>query len=141
VRRRFEGYEIDDDRDRVDVAAVHRFLAEESYWARGRSRELVELSLAASARLIGAYDREGRLVGFARVVSDGAAIAYLADVFVLPGHRGRGLGKELVREAVEHPEHRGVRWLLATADAQSLYEPFGFGPPSERLMERPPADR
>lgn len=141
MHRRLEGgLELDDDRGRVDVDVVHRFLSEESYWAAGRSREDVERALAASARLIGAYDVEGSLVGFARVVSDGVAVAYLADVFVLGEHRGRGLGGELVREAVEHPPHRDLRWLLATADAHELYRRFGFGPPSERILDRPPKD-
>jgi GNAT superfamily N-acetyltransferase len=139
VRRALPGgIEIDDDPARVDAGAVHRYLAGESYWARGRPREAVERSLAGSARLIGAYDSDGAQVGFARVVSDGVSFAYLADVFVAAGHRGRGLGRELVREAVEHPEHRDLRWILGTADAHELYRSFGFGPPGSALMERPP---
>jgi GNAT superfamily N-acetyltransferase len=88
--------------------------------------------------VIGLY-REGRQVGFARVLSDGR-IAYLADVYVLAEHRGRGLGVELVREAVDDGSQRDLRWLLHTRDAHGLYEKFGFGPPSDRVLERPPSD-
>ena len=73
---------------------------------------------------------------FARVVSDGSSMAWLGDVFVLEGHRGHGLGVELVREAVEHPAHRDLAWFLNTRDAHSLYERFGFEQPNERTMVR-----
>lgn len=127
------GYELDDDRERVDAAAVHAYLSEDSYWASGRSAEVVEQLLRDSHRVIGLY-HGGRQVGFARVVSDGAIVAYLADVYVLAEHRGRGLGVELVREAVVNgaPVRR---WLLHTRDAHALYAKFGFGPASERVME------
>jgi GNAT superfamily N-acetyltransferase len=85
---------------------------------------------------VGLY-HDGALVGFARAVSDGVAVAYLADVYVLPGYRGQGLGEELVREIVERGELANVRWLLHTRDAHSLYAKVGFGGPGERLMERP----
>jgi GNAT superfamily N-acetyltransferase len=130
------GYELDDDRSRVDVDAVHRYLSEESYWAAGRSRETVERLVAEAARVVGIY-RDGEQVGFARAVSDGVAVAYLADVYVLPGHQGHGLGKELVAEMVERGPYANVRWLLHTRDAHALYGQFGFGVPGERLMERP----
>jgi GNAT superfamily N-acetyltransferase len=133
------GYELDDDRGRVDVAVVHRYLSEESYWARGRSLAVVERLLEEATRVVGIYAPGGEQVGFARVVSDGAVFAFLADVFVLEGHRERGLGKELVAEAVENGPHAELRWLLGTADAHSLYADFGFGRPSELIMERPPA--
>jgi predicted N-acetyltransferase YhbS len=129
------GLELDDDPSRVDVAAVHAFLANESYWARGRSREVVETSVRRSARVVGLYDGD-RQVGFARVVSDGVAIAYLADVYVLAELRGRGLGLELVREAVERGPFADRRWVLHTDDP-AFYEPLGFGPPSAPLRERP----
>jgi GNAT superfamily N-acetyltransferase len=132
------GFELDDDAGRVDVDAVHDFLANHSYWARGRPREVVERLVREATRVIGLY-RDAEQVGFARVVSDGAAFAFLADVYVLPEHRGRGLGVELVREAVEGGPHRELRWLLGTADAHELYAKLGFGKPSEMLMERPPA--
>jgi GNAT superfamily N-acetyltransferase len=130
------GYELDDDPRRVDIAAVHRYLSEESYWAEGRSRETVERLVREAARVVGLYQGEAQ-VGFARAVSDGVALAYLADVYVLAEHRGFGLGKELVRELVDGGPYAGVRWLLHTRDAQDLYSHIGFGPPGEGLMERP----
>ena len=78
-------------------------------------------------------------MGFCRAVSDDASLAYLADVYVLPEHRGRGLGVELVREMIDNGPYAARRWLLHTRDAHELYRRFGFGPPGERLMERPPA--
>ena len=130
------GFELDDDPGRVDVDAVHRYLSEESYWAAGRSRDTVERLVREAARVVGLY-RGGEQVGFARGVSDGVAVAYLADVYVLPGYQGHGLGEELVRELVERGPFAHVRWLLHTKDAQGLYARLGFGPPGERLMERP----
>jgi predicted N-acetyltransferase YhbS len=129
------GFELDDDRGRIDVAAVHRYLSEESYWAAGRSFETVERLVREAARVVGVY-LDGRQVGFARAVSDGVAVAYLADVYVLPEYQDRGLGAELVREIVERGEFADVRWLLHTRDAHSLYARVGFGPAGERLMER-----
>jgi GNAT superfamily N-acetyltransferase len=120
-----DGYELDDDRERIDVDYVFGYLTLESYWAKGRPREVVAGSLAGSARLIGLY-RDGAQVGFARVISDGAVLAYLADVFVDPGHRGRGLGVELVREAVDGGPQRALSWRLDTSDAMALYAKFGF---------------
>ena len=131
------GYELDDDPARVDVDAVHAFLTT-SYWAEGRSHETVERLVRGAQRVVGLY-HDGRQVGFCRAVSDDASVTYLADVYVLPEHRGRGLGVELVREMVENGPYAGRRWLLHTADAHELYRRFGFGPPGERLMERPPA--
>jgi GNAT superfamily N-acetyltransferase len=129
------GYELDDDVDRIDLDAVHCYLAEESYWAEGRPREVVEDLVRGATRVVGLY-HDGAQVGFARALSDGHTLSYLADVYVLEEHRGRGLGVELVREAIEGGQLAHTRWLLHTKDAQRLYERFGFGPPSERLMER-----
>ena len=137
MKRELEGgFELDDDPSRVDVEEVHRFLSTEAYWAIGRSRAVVERALREATRVIGVYASDGRQAGYARVVSDGLAVAYLADVYVHPDFRGRGLGVELVREAVENGPQANVRWLLHTDDAQGLYEKFGFGPPSPLLMER-----
>jgi GNAT superfamily N-acetyltransferase len=146
MRRQLEGgFELDDDRARIDVDAVHAFISEQSYWGRGRTRELQERAIEGSARVVGLY--AGAIqVGFARAVSDGATVAYLADVYVLPDHRGRGLGLELVRETVDGAVEGGadVRWLLHTADAQRLYEKLGFTderpmyPLMERGRRRPP---
>jgi GNAT superfamily N-acetyltransferase len=130
-----DDYELDDDRDRVDVDAVHRFLSEEAYWVPGRDRATIERLVRESARVIGAY-RGGELVGFARVVSDGSSMAWLGDVYVLREYRGRGLGIELVREAVEDPTYRDLVWFLNTRDAHSLYARFGFTVPNERTMVR-----
>ena len=129
------GYELDDDRDRMDAAAIHRYLSEEAYWALGRSRETVDLILQTSYRVLGLF-HEGRHVGFCRAVADGAVHAYLADVYVLADHRGRGLGEAMVREMVERGELAGLRWLLHTRDMQPLYRKLGFEAPSQRLMER-----
>jgi len=139
VRRELPGgYELDDDPGRVDVDAVHDFLANHSYWARGRPREVVERLVREATRVVGLYQC-GAQIGFARVVSDGEVFAYLADVYVLPEHRGRGLGVELVREIVERGPHSELRWLLGTSDAHELYAKLGFGKPPSILMERPPA--
>ncbi len=133
--RRVGTLELDDDPARIDVDAVVGFLTEESYWARGRPREVVEGLIRGAARVVGVYDGD-RQVGFARVVSDGYVIAYLADVYVLSEYRGRGLGAELVREAVENGPHARCTWVLHTHDAHGLYRRFGFGPPGGHLMER-----
>jgi ribosomal protein S18 acetylase RimI-like enzyme len=120
-----DGFELDDDPTRIDVDAVHRFISEESYWGRGRPWELIERALLNSARVVGLY-RGGAQIGFARAVSDGAIIAYLADVYVLADHRGRGLGLELVRELVDNGPFAQLTWLLHTAAQQGLYEQLGF---------------
>ncbi len=138
MRRELDGgFELDDDPARIDVDAVHAFISEESYWGRGRPRERVERAIRGSARVVGLY-RGDEQIGFARAVSDGATIAYLADVYVLSAHRGRGLGLELVRETVDTGVGPDLRWLLHTADAQGLYARLGFAEdkPAYPLMER-----
>jgi GNAT superfamily N-acetyltransferase len=132
-----DGLELDDDPARVDVDAVHDYLANTSYWAEGRPRETVQRLAREAERVVGLYDGD-RQVGFARAFTDGTAIAYLADVYVLPAYRGRGLGVELVREMVEHGPYADLRWILHTRDAHDLYRRFGFAEPSERVMERTP---
>jgi GNAT superfamily N-acetyltransferase len=129
------GFELDDDPARIDAAEVHRFLANESYWARGRALEVQERLIGTAERVVGLY-REGRQIGFSRTVSDGLAITYLADVYVLPEYRGCGLGRELVRFTVEEGPYARLRWILHTADAHSFYEKLGFAEPSPKLMER-----
>lgn len=137
MRRTLEGgFELDDDPDRVDLDAVHEFLSTQAYWAKGRSREAVERLVRAAARVVGLY-RDGHQVGFARAVELEPTSSYLADVYVLPAFRGRGLGVELVREAVEGSPVADGTWFLKTKDAHSLYERFGFTAPSKRLLERP----
>lgn len=130
------GYELDDDPRRVDVDAVHAWISERSYWAPGREREVTDAAIEGSRRVIGLYAPDGRQAGFARVVSDGATFAYLADVFVMEEHRGGGRGTELVREAVEPEPWSGMKWYLATDDAHDLYRKFGFTDPTRRSMER-----
>jgi len=131
-----DGYELDDDPARIDRAEVHRYLSDESYWAKGRSREVQEALVDGAARVVGVY-HDGEQIGFSRTVTDGRVHAYLADVYVLEEHRGRGLGVELVRFTVDDGPYAGCCWLLHTEDAHGLYEKFGFGPPSERVLERP----
>jgi GNAT superfamily N-acetyltransferase len=129
-------YEVDTDRARLELDVIHGFLAQ-SHWAKDIPLALVERSIANSLAF-GLY-REGRQIGFARVVSDHATFAYLADVFVLPQERGKGLGRWLVESVLRHPELRGLRrWLLGTRDAQGLYEKCGFSapPPPFLFMER-----
>jgi GNAT superfamily N-acetyltransferase len=134
------GYELDDDPSRIDVAEVHRFLSTEAYWALGRDRKHVERVVREASRVVGLY-HEGRQVGFCRAVSDDTSFAYLADVYVLPEHRGAGLGVELVREMVERGPYAERAWLLHTADMHRLYAKLGFGPPGPRLLERPRPER
>src|SRR5437588_11476156 len=130
-----DGIELDDDPARVDLDAVHDFLSNHAYWAEGRSRETVERLVRAASRVVGLY-ADGRQIGFARAFTDGVAAVYLADVYVLPEYRGRGLGAELVREMGEGSPWTDRQWLLHTRDGQAPYRRFGFGEPSERLMER-----
>jgi len=132
------GYELDDDRDRIDVAAVHRFLSQEAYWALGRPYDTVALLVRNSYRVLGLY-HDGALVGYCRAVSDGAVHSYLADVYVLEQHRGKGLGEAMVREMVDAGDLAHARWMLHTGDMQPLYRKLGFGAASERAMERPGA--
>lgn len=130
------GYELNDDPSRVDIEVAHRFLTD-SYWAEGRTLETVEKLVHRAARVVGLY-LDDEMVGFCRVESDDVTFAFLLDVFVLSEHRGRGLGVELVREAVELGPHADLSWHLGTSYAHGLYERFGFGPPnSDRQMVRP----
>ena len=137
-----DGFELDDDRDRVDVDVVHRFLSEEAYWVRGRSRATIAELIRSSTRVIAAYAPDGSLVGFCRVMSDGSSMAWLGDVFVLEPYRGRGIGTALVRDALEDPWSADCYWYLNTRDAQALYERFGFvGADPARTLVRPGRER
>ena len=131
-----DGYEISTDITRLDRALIHRFLHDDSYWAKGVPREVVDRAIDNSL-CFGLYG-DAAQVGFARVVSDRAAIAYLADVFVVEEHRGRGLGTRLIGTVMAHPDLQGLRrFFLGTADAHALYERFGFRRLAEpgRMME------
>jgi GNAT superfamily N-acetyltransferase len=134
------GYEYSDDAERIDVEAAWDFLSQHAYWGRWRTRADFERQLAGSWRVVGCYDSgSGRMVGFARALSDGVGLAYLGDVYVLPEHRGRGLGKRLVEVMIEEGAGADFRWLLHTADAHGLYERFGFAAPGSSVLERPHA--
>jgi GNAT superfamily N-acetyltransferase len=140
MRRMLEdGFVLDDDPDRIDRVAVHAYLSRESYWAAGRSRAVMDELIATAARVVGLYAADRRQVGFARVVSDGHTVSYLADVYVLEEARGRGLGLALVRFAVDEPPVAGTKLILHTRDMHRLYAKLGFGPPDERMMERWPS--
>jgi GNAT superfamily N-acetyltransferase len=141
VEHRREGFLISTDRKRVDIDVVHGFLTN-CYWAKGIPRYIVARSIE-HALCFGIYDAEGAQVGFARVISDFATIAYVGDVFVLETHRGRGLGEWLMQCIVAHPELQGLRrWILTTRDAHGLYSQVGFTPVKwpERFMELFQAD-
>jgi GNAT superfamily N-acetyltransferase len=127
---------ISTDRGRLDLDVIHGFLTN-SYWAKGIPREIVARSVEHSL-CFGVYDGSGKQVGFARVISDFATYAYVADVFVLESHRGRGLGKALMGSIMGHPAlQRLRRWSLSTLDAHKLYAQVGFTVPKwpERYME------
>lgn len=135
-------YEIDDDPGRLDLDVVHGFVAG-SYWAEGVPRDVVERSVANSLGL-GLY-HGGSQVGFTRAVTDRATFAWVCDVFVLPRHRGRGLGHWMIETLLEHPDLAGLRrFMLATADAHQVYADRGFTPLADpgRYMEirRSPRD-
>ena len=127
-------FELDDDPARIDFDVVWGYLSTDAYWGTWRTPEQVRSQLDSAWRLVGAYDETGALVGFARAVSDGVGIAYLADVFVLPAHQGKGLGTSIVRRMIDEGPGADLRWILFTRDAHGLYEKFGFGEPDGALM-------
>lgn len=125
-----DSYTITTDKARLDVDVIHDYLSRASYWAQGRSRETVQRTIAGSL-CFGVYDGD-RQVGFARVVTDGVTFGWLCDVFVLPSHRGRGLGKWLVECVTAHPDLQELKTLLlATRDAHGLYAAHGGFRPLE----------
>ena len=133
-----DGYVISTDRSRLNIDLIHDFLSKTSYWAIDRARDVVERSIDNSLSF-GVYKGNDQ-VGFARVVTDYATFAWIADVFVLPEHRGLGLSKWLMDVMLSHAQLQGFRrWVLATKDAHGLYERYGFIPlhRPERWMERP----
>ncbi|MEO8181816.1 MAG: GNAT family N-acetyltransferase [Deltaproteobacteria bacterium] len=138
-----EPYSISTAPERLDLDVIHAFISS-SYWAPGRSRERVERSIAHSLPF-GLYHSPGEQraqVGFARVVTDYSTFAYLADVFVLEAHRGRGLGVWLVETVLAVPELAGARWMLGTRDAHELYRKFEFQEtPSGLIMRRDGIDQ
>ena len=138
---RRDDFVVSTDRTRLDINVIHGFLTT-CYWAKGIPRETVARSLEHSL-CFGVYDGSGAQVGFARVVSDFATLAYLGDVFVLETHRGRGLSKFMMESIMRHPALQGLRrWILLTRDAHGLYQQFGFTPlkSADRYMELHRAD-
>jgi GNAT superfamily N-acetyltransferase len=128
ARREIGGsvYEIDTDKDRLDIGLTHDFLSRCSHWARGIPLDMLRRAIANSL-CFGLY-REGEQIGFARAITDAATFAYLSDVFVVDGHRNAGLGKFLIEAVLDHEPLDGLRlWLLVTRDAASLYRRCGFG--------------
>ncbi|HEY2725771.1 MAG TPA: GNAT family N-acetyltransferase [Parafilimonas sp.] len=131
-----EAYEISDGQytittniSKLDVNVIHHFLSEESYWAKGISKNIVEKSIANSL-CFGLFFQSAQ-IGFARLVTDKATFAYVADVFILSEHRGKGLCKWLMKTMQAHPELQNLRrWLLTTKDAHTLYEQLGWQKPS-----------
>jgi GNAT superfamily N-acetyltransferase len=133
---RRNGFTISTDPEKLDPGMIHEFLAA-SYWAKGIPREVVDRSIEG-ALCFGLFE-DGRQVGFARVITDLATFAYLADVFVLESHRGHGLATWLMESILAHPRLQGLRrWMLVTRDAHPLYRKVGFRDLAhpERIMER-----
>ena len=132
-------YTISTDKARLDVGTIHRYLSEESYWAEGRPRQVVETSIEHSL-CFGVYGPDEQQAGFARVVTDGVTFAWICDLFILKSHRGVGLGKWLLETILAAPRIKDVkRWMLATRDAHGLYRGYGDFQPldhPEALMMR-----
>lgn len=122
-----KGFKISEDKDLLDKDMIYHYLHDVSYWSKGIAVKKVHNSIENSM-CFGVY-KNGKQVGFARVITDKAVFAYLCDVFILDDHRGLGLSKWLLQTILAHPELQGLRrWLLATADAHGLYSQFGFAP-------------
>lgn len=136
MRTTIGNYEIDDDPGRIDLDAAVAFLTTQAYWGRWRGADDIKEQITQAWRVTGAYDQAGAMIGFARAFADGAT-AYLADVYVRPGHRGVGLGNAIVKVMIEDGPGAGFRWMLHTFDAHSLYRGFGFGAPDAAYLERP----
>jgi GNAT superfamily N-acetyltransferase len=129
-------YEISMEKKRLDLAMIHDFLANQSYWAKGIPLEVMKKSIE-NALCFGVYHR-GKQVGFGRIVTDYATVAYLGDVFIIKPYRGRGLGKRLIKTIIDHPELKGMRlWFLGTRDAHDLYRKYGF----KKVAETPAVER
>ena len=134
--RRDDGHFVSDDRDLVDVERIHEWLSSESYWANGRSLEVVRRSIEGSI-VLGCYAPDGMQVALCRWVTDSATFGWLCDVFVDADQRGQGLGVFLVESAMKHPAVQGLRLLLlGTRDAQGLYSRFGFVTATGNWMEK-----
>jgi GNAT superfamily N-acetyltransferase len=138
-----DGFYISTEKQHLDLDVIFNYLSKVSYWAKERPRDIIDKSIENSALCFGIYignpkDGVSEQIGFARVVSDLATFAYLADVFILEPYRGQGLSKWLLANITGHPELSGLRrFMLATNDAHTLYSQFGFKPLNhvERFME------
>jgi GNAT superfamily N-acetyltransferase len=131
-------YDLDDDPARVDLDVVWQFMSTQAYWGRWRDRDKVARQLDGAWRVVGAYRSDtGAMIGFARAVSDGVGLAYLADVFVVDDARGHGIGTALVKAMIDDGPGAEFRWMLHTADAHELYRRFGFAEPDSTYLERP----
>ncbi len=131
-------YAVSTDKDKLDIPLIHDFLSNRSYWAKGRTAEAVHKTIDNSL-CFGIYDKDNRMAGFARVVTDFAIFAYLMDVFILEKFRKQGLGKRLVNYILNYPALEGIRfWRLDTDDAHELYRKYGFDKPAYpgKIMER-----
>lgn len=133
-----DGYWVSDDAALIDVDLVHEWISKESYWAAGRTREVMARSIENSLNL-GLYAPGGEQAGYARFVTDRATFAWLCDVFVAAGHRGSGAGSFLVASAIAHPAVARIRQLLMAEPGRSLYRRHGYGDllRPERWLERP----
>ena len=132
-----ESFSVSSDPSLIDIEHVHRFLSQDSYWAKHVPLEVVRRSVEGSLSF-GLF-KDGRQVGFARVITDRATFGYLADVFIDPDRRGLGLSKMLLEEVLAHPDLQGLRrFMLMTSDAHGLYGMFGFTsiPEPEKMMQR-----
>jgi GNAT superfamily N-acetyltransferase len=133
-----DGYWVSDDPSLIDVARVHGWMSRESYWAQGRSLEVMARAIEHSL-VLGLYAADGTQAGFARLVTDRATFAWLCDVFVDDAHRGHGLGSFLAGQAAGHPAVADIRQVLMAEPGRTLYRRLGFGElaQTERWMERP----
>jgi GNAT superfamily N-acetyltransferase len=123
-------YTISTDKTKLDIPLIHQYLSQQSYWAQNIPLDIVERSIENSI-CFGVYHHD-KQVGFARVVTDQATFGYLADVFILPEHRGLGLSKQLVAFIMAYPSLQGLRrFMLDTRDAHTLYAQFGFSAPDK----------
>lgn len=131
-----KAYHISTDKSKLNLHVIHKFLSEDSYWSKNIPIEIVKKGIENSL-CFGVYYNDVQ-IGFARMITDYASFAYLADVFILHDHRGKGLSKWLMKEILDHPDLKDLRRImLATADAHELYKKFGFTSPAkpERIME------
>jgi GNAT superfamily N-acetyltransferase len=133
-----DGYWVSDDPALLDITRVHQWMSRDSYWAQGRSFEVMAHAIEHSLS-VGLYSPDGTQAGYARLVTDRATFAWLCDVFVDPAHRGHGLGSFLVAQSVGHPDVASIRQVLMAEPGRTIYRRFGFGDlaHAERWMERP----